>query len=90
MTTPVLLLNAGSSSIKYQVIDADDERVLATGLIERIGQEVGRLTHTVGGEEFVAEDEISGEIKGSWASYTLRGIWRREDHVLQLLCLLEL
>lgn len=37
--------------------------------------------------EFVAEDEISGEIKGSWANYTIRGIWRREDHVLQLLCL---
>lgn len=37
--------------------------------------------------EFVGEDEISGEIKGSWASYTVRGIWRREDHVLQLLCL---
>ncbi len=37
--------------------------------------------------EFVAEDEISGEIKGSWANYTVRGIWRREDHVLQLLCL---
>ncbi|MCZ8019306.1 YbjN domain-containing protein [Novosphingobium sp.] len=37
--------------------------------------------------EYVGEDEISGEIKGSWASYTIRGIWRREDHVLQLLCL---
>jgi hypothetical protein len=37
--------------------------------------------------EFVGEDEISGEIKGSWANYTLRGIWRREDHVLQMLCL---
>ncbi|MDL2352214.1 MAG: YbjN domain-containing protein [Pseudomonadota bacterium] len=37
--------------------------------------------------EFVGEDEISGEIKGSWASYTLRGVWRREDHVLQMLCL---
>lgn len=37
--------------------------------------------------EFVGEDEISGEIKGSWANYTVRGIWRREDHVLQLLCL---
>lgn len=40
--------------------------------------------------EFVSEDEISGEIKGSWASYTLRGVWRREDHVLQLLCLPEI
>ena len=37
--------------------------------------------------EFVGEDEISGEIKGSWANYTVRGVWRREDHVLQLLCL---
>ena len=37
--------------------------------------------------EYVGEGEISGEIKGSWASYTIRGIWRREDHVLQLLCL---
>lgn len=59
MTTPILLLNAGSSSIKYQVIDADGEQVLATGLIERIGQDSGRLTHAVGGEEFVATDEYS-------------------------------
>jgi hypothetical protein len=37
--------------------------------------------------EFVNDDEISGEIQGSWANYQLRGIWREEDHVLQLLCL---
>jgi hypothetical protein len=37
--------------------------------------------------EFVSEDEITGEVQGSWANYQLRGIWRREDHVLQLLCL---
>ena len=37
--------------------------------------------------EYVGDDEISGEIQGSWASYTIRGIWRHEDHVLQLLCL---
>lgn len=37
--------------------------------------------------EFAGEDEISGEVQGSWASYQLRGIWRPEDHVLQLLCL---
>ena len=37
--------------------------------------------------EFVSDDEISGEIQGSWANYQLRGIWRMEDHVLQLLCL---
>lgn len=37
--------------------------------------------------EFVSDDEISGEIQGSWANYQVRGIWREEDHVLQLLCL---
>ena len=37
--------------------------------------------------EYVGDDEISGEIQGSWASYTIRGIWRHEDHVLQLLAL---
>ncbi|HBX82084.1 MAG TPA: hypothetical protein DEG88_07590, partial [Propionibacteriaceae bacterium] len=37
MSTEILLINAGSSSVKYQVIDADDEKVLATGLIQRIG-----------------------------------------------------
>jgi len=37
--------------------------------------------------EFVGDDEISGEIQGSWANYQVRGIWRAEDRVLQLLCL---
>lgn len=37
--------------------------------------------------EFVSEDEISGEVQGSWANYQVRAIWRPEDHVLQLLCL---
>ena len=37
--------------------------------------------------EFVKDDEICGEIPGSWTTYQLRAIWRREDQVLQLLCL---
>jgi hypothetical protein len=37
--------------------------------------------------EFLSDDEILGEIQGSWASYQLRAIWRSEDNVLQLLCL---
>lgn len=37
--------------------------------------------------EFVGEDEISGEVQGSWAAYQVRGIWRPQDRVLQLLCL---
>lgn len=37
--------------------------------------------------EYGAEDEISAEVKGSWATYQFQAIWRREDRVLQLLCL---
>ncbi len=57
MSTPILLLNAGSSSVKYQVIDADNEEVMASGLIERITQDLGVITHKVGGEQFVDEEE---------------------------------
>ena len=39
--------------------------------------------------ELTQENEIAGEIRGSWTTYQLRGVWRRDDHVLQLLCLPE-
>lgn len=37
--------------------------------------------------EIVSEDEVTGEVQGSWAKYQIRAIWRGEDNVLQLLCL---
>lgn len=43
----VLVVNSGSSSFKYQLIDMDNEAVLASGLVERIGQEGGHARHTV-------------------------------------------
>ena len=45
MATPILLLNCGSSSVKYQVIDADDEAVLATGLVQKIGLDEGTVDY---------------------------------------------
>ncbi|PCE14804.1 acetate kinase [Microbacterium sp. SZ1] len=45
--TTILVINSGSSSLKYSLIDIEDERELATGLIERIGQDVSAVTHTV-------------------------------------------
>ena len=39
----ILVINAGSSSLKYQLIDIDSESVLAKGLCERIGID-GKLT----------------------------------------------
>ncbi|MGK4583040.1 acetate/propionate family kinase [Kitasatospora sp. HPMI-4] len=44
--TRVLVLNAGSSSVKYQLIDMLDGSRLASGLAERIGEPGGRLVHT--------------------------------------------
>ena len=41
----VLVINAGSSSLKYQLIDMDNEEMLAKGNCERIGQEVGSFSH---------------------------------------------
>ncbi|MEM7703431.1 MAG: YbjN domain-containing protein [Pseudomonadota bacterium] len=35
----------------------------------------------------LSEDEMQGEVQGSWAKYQLRAIWRAEDKVLQFLCL---
>src|SRR5690606_29429560 len=43
----VLVINSGSSSLKYSLIDPVRELELANGLIERIGQESGEVTHTV-------------------------------------------
>jgi len=40
--------------------------------------------------DFVGEDEITVEVQGSWATYQLRGVWRPEDRVLQLICLPEI
>ncbi|HAG69157.1 MAG TPA: acetate kinase [Lachnospiraceae bacterium] len=42
----VLIINCGSSSLKYQLIDSETEKVLAKGLCERIGIEGGMLSHT--------------------------------------------
>lgn len=51
----VLVINCGSSSLKYQLIDSETEKALAIGLCERIGID-GRLNHTPsGGEKVVIE-----------------------------------
>ena len=46
----ILVINAGSSSLKYQLMDSQTHDVLAKGLCERIGID-GRLTHKVPGQE---------------------------------------
>ncbi len=47
----ILVLNSGSSSLKYQVIDMETEEMLVKGYFERIGQKNSFLTHKVNGEK---------------------------------------
>lgn len=47
----VLVINCGSSSLKYQLFDMDNEEVLAKGLVERIGIEGSQIKHTKTGTE---------------------------------------
>ncbi len=61
--TVVLIVNSGSSSFKYQLLDVESEQALATGLVERIGQPEGLSSHTVlasgpGGEEATYRREL--------------------------------
>ena len=47
----VLVINCGSSSLKYQLIDSKTEEVLAKGLCERIGIDGSMLTHQPAGKD---------------------------------------
>jgi len=58
----VLVLNAGSSTVKYQIIDMENEKVLAKGLCERIGID-GRHTHKVNGESIKAEKKMDNHLE---------------------------
>ncbi|WP_432098049.1 acetate kinase [Streptomyces sp. WAC 04229] len=49
--TRVLVLNSGSSSVKYQLLDMRGGDRLAVGLVERIGEDTSRLKHTPAGGE---------------------------------------
>ena len=55
----ILVINCGSSSIKYQLLDMKNDDVyslLAKGIVEKIGLECGRLQHTPAGKEKVVKD----------------------------------
>lgn len=55
----ILVINCGSSSLKYQLINMENEEVLAKGNYERIGQGNSFLTHKVAGEKKVFENPVA-------------------------------
>ena len=55
----VLVINCGSSSLKYQLINSESEEVLAKGLCERIGIDGSAITHQpAGGEKVKTEVDM--------------------------------
>lgn len=55
----VLVINCGSSSLKYQLINMENEEVLAQGLVERIGINGSILTQKINGKEkYVVEEKM--------------------------------
>ena len=53
----ILVINCGSSSLKYQVINMEGEVLMAKGLVERIGMDGSCITH-----EKIGEDKVKKEV----------------------------
>jgi len=60
----VLVINAGSSSIKYQLYKMPEAQVLARGVVERIGEEKSKLSHTFGESKHTLETKVSDHEQG--------------------------
>lgn len=63
----ILVLNCGSSSIKYQLLEmenANSAHLLAKGLLERIGLEMGEFTHKYNGEKYYEQLPIPNHTEG--------------------------
>jgi acetate kinase len=43
----ILVINCGSSSLKYQLLDMQTKGLLASGLVERIGEAAGKVSHQI-------------------------------------------
>ena len=60
----ILVVNCGSSSLKYQLIDMETENVMAKGYLEKIGLPDSFLTHTVNGEKHRIEQKVTNHEEG--------------------------
>jgi len=56
----ILVLNCGSSSLKYQLINMENEEVMASGKYERIGEKEAFITHKVNGKKIELNVSLHG------------------------------
>ena len=79
----ILVLNCGSSSLKYQLIDMETEEVLASGKYERIGEEEAFITHKVNGQKI--EIAHSAKTHEEAVDFTLKQLINPEYKVIDSL-----
>lgn len=64
MRMNILVINCGSSSIKYQLINREKRKVLAKGLLEKIGETNSSQVHYIGGKIIKKQDEVANYEEG--------------------------
>jgi acetate kinase len=77
----ILILNAGSSSLKYQLIDMRDETIVAKGLVERIGIAGSQIMQTAGDKVFEAQAPMKDHVEG--IQYMLAALTDKEKGVVK-------
>ena len=76
----ILVINCGSSSLKYQLFDMDNEEVLIKGLVERIGIDGSRLKQEKGEDEYVIEEDMKDHTEA--VKHVFDAITDKENGVL--------
>lgn len=79
----ILVLNCGSSSLKYQLIDMETEKVMASGKYERIGEKEAFITHKVNGEKIQIENPAYNHSEA--IDFTLKQLTNPEYKVIDSL-----
>ncbi len=79
----ILVINAGSSSIKYQLLDMENESVIAKGLVEKIGLPDSRLVHKANGNATTINKVLSNHNEG--LSLVLEALLDKEIGVISSL-----
>ncbi len=77
----ILIVNAGSSSLKYQLINMENETIIAQGLIERIGIEGGKLTQKSNGGKQIIRAELKDHLDA--ASMMIQALTDKEHGVIE-------
>ena len=77
----ILIVNAGSSSLKYQLINMENETIIAQGLIERIGIEGGKLTQKSNGGKQIIRAELKDHLDA--AAMMIQALTDKEHGVIE-------